>query len=260
MFDFRKEFVEYCESDVQLLAEGCLRFRAASMQTTKLNAQDSGVDPFKVSLTIASYCNYIFRRNYMRPESVGLIPENGYNPQQRTSNKCMSWLAYIAETEGIHIQHARNGGEVRCGKYLVDGICHKNKTIYEFNGCLWHGCLLCFTANTLNPYKQMYQSSVYYMHMDRIKYIKISMPGYRLCQIWEHEFDELCRTDERVKAFVERNRQNESINLRDALYGGRTNALKLYHKCKFGERIDYYDYTSLYPFVQAFILSGILKS
>jgi len=34
---------------------------------------------------------------------------------------------------------------------------------------------------------------------------------------------------------------------RDAFYGGRTNAVKLYHQCKEGERIRYIDVCSLYP-------------
>lgn len=37
---------------------------------------------------------------------------------------------------------------------------------------------------------------------------------------------------------------------REALYGGRTNANKLLHVCKDDEKIRYYDFTSLYPFVQ----------
>ena len=37
---------------------------------------------------------------------------------------------------------------------------------------------------------------------------------------------------------------------RDALFGGRTNAAKLHYKCKEGEKIHYYDFTSLYPYVQ----------
>ncbi len=39
---------------------------------------------------------------------------------------------------------------------------------------------------------------------------------------------------------------------RDALFGGRTNAFKLYHKCKANENIKYIDYTSLYPYVQKY--------
>ena len=42
------------------------------------------------------------------------------------------------------------------------------------------------------------------------------------------------------------------LNPRDALFGGRTNAFKLYHKCEAGEKIKYYDFTSLYPFVQKY--------
>ena len=41
----------------------------------------------------------------------------------------------------------------------------------------------------------------------------------------------------------------EPPNPRDAFCGGQTNAVKLYHHVKKGEEINYYDYTSLYPFV-----------
>ncbi|KAG8147234.1 putative DNA polymerase protein [Naja naja] len=39
------------------------------------------------------------------------------------------------------------------------------------------------------------------------------------------------------------------LNPRDAFFGGRTNATCLYYKPKQGEQILYYDFTSLYPFV-----------
>ncbi|MCP4458015.1 MAG: hypothetical protein GY816_08330, partial [Cytophagales bacterium] len=39
------------------------------------------------------------------------------------------------------------------------------------------------------------------------------------------------------------------IDPREAFFGGRTNATKLYHRCKPGEEIGYVDYTSLYPWV-----------
>ncbi|KAK1792083.1 hypothetical protein P4O66_001863 [Electrophorus voltai] len=41
----------------------------------------------------------------------------------------------------------------------------------------------------------------------------------------------------------------ERLNPRDALFGGRTNALQLYYTAQPGGRIDYYDFTSLYPYV-----------
>jgi hypothetical protein len=33
----------------------------------------------------------------------------------------MQWIKYLSTTEGVHIQHARNGGEKEIGSYKVDG-------------------------------------------------------------------------------------------------------------------------------------------
>jgi len=107
IFKFKKEFYDYCWSDVMLLAEGCLRFRQINMDATKLDANDDGADPFKVAFTIASYCNFIYRRNFMPSNSIAIIPQNGYNPNQQTSIKCQLWLKYISESENIFIQHAK---------------------------------------------------------------------------------------------------------------------------------------------------------
>ena len=42
---------------------------------------------------------------------------------------------------------------------------------------------------------------------------------------------------------------NERLCIRDAFFGGRTNAIKLYHLVADDEEIYYVDYTSLYPYV-----------
>ena len=76
-FNFQKEFEDYCLSDVQLLTQGCLKLRA-------INMQDTSVDPFQVASTIASYCKYIFRSNFMKHESIAIIPELGYNLSSKT--------------------------------------------------------------------------------------------------------------------------------------------------------------------------------
>lgn len=43
----------------------------------------------------------------------------------------------------------------------------------------------------------------------------------------------------------------ESLKPREALFGGRTYAYKLYHKTSDGEKISYVDLNSSYPFCQA---------
>ena len=102
------------------------------MEDTKLNDSDKGADPFRTAITIASYCNAIFRRNYMIQDSIGIIPSNRYNPNQKTSAKAKTWLKYLSEKENLRINHANNTGEKKCGPYYLDGVCDDNKTIYEF--------------------------------------------------------------------------------------------------------------------------------
>ena len=43
--------------------------------------------------------------------------------------------------------------------------------------------------------------------------------------------------------------KNSPINIRDALYGGRTEATKTYYRAKQGEQVRYVDVISLYPYI-----------
>ncbi len=67
VFNFREELLGYCQSDVDILQNACMAFR-------KMMMKEQGVDPFPVSLTIASACNHIFRKNYLRENTIGIIP------------------------------------------------------------------------------------------------------------------------------------------------------------------------------------------
>ena len=85
IFDFKKEILEYCISDVEILCKSCLIFRNLFISITKKHETDSGVDPFLNCLTIASACHYVFRRNFMPSKSIGLIPAFGYNSSDTCS-------------------------------------------------------------------------------------------------------------------------------------------------------------------------------
>ena len=50
--------------------------------------------------------------------------------------------------------------------------------------------------------------------------------------------------------FDEYNGNGGSINIRSSFMGGRTGALKLYHQTAEDEKISYYDFTSLYPYIK----------
>jgi G:T-mismatch repair DNA endonuclease (very short patch repair protein) len=248
LFDFKDELESYCLSDVKLLKDGCLTFRKIILDIS------GGIDPFMECITLASLCHLIFRKSHMLPKSIGIIPILGFNAEQTSSNVCIQWLKYISWSQNIYIRHARNGGEVKLGKYRVDGYSETitdnklYKIIYEFHGCYFHGCKICFTDSTWNQTKQCLNSSIYQKHLHRIESIKKDFPDYKLIEIWECEFREQIKNSKNLQYFLKTECNiSDPIDPRNCLFGGRTNSLKLYHKAIDGEKIKYVDFRSLYP-------------
>ena len=75
--------------------------------------------------------------------------------------------------------------------------------------------------------------------------------GYNVIEIWECKWYQLKKEREDVSAFVDNLEFIEPSEPRDAFCGGRTNAMKLYHLADIDsdEQMKYYDFTSLYPWV-----------
>lgn len=68
--------------------------------------------------------------------------------------------------------------------------------------------------------------------------------GYEYVCLWEHEFREQLQNNKEMKEYVSGIDITDRLNPRDAFFGGRTNALKLYHECtEPGETIEYFDFT-----------------
>ena len=131
VFDFAKEITAYCASDVDILRRSCMEFR-------ELFRDSTGIDPFEKCLTIASACQLVYRTNFLKESTIAIF---NFDRQlkMRQSNMALKWLSYVSEKEGICIEHVRNGGEKRVGRYSLDGYHQESNTGYEFQGCLWHG-------------------------------------------------------------------------------------------------------------------------
>ena len=67
--------------------------------------------------------------------------------------------------------------------------------------------------------------------------------------MWECQWAQLKQDNPAVRDFVNKLDFVAPLNPRDAFCGGRTNAIKLYHQTEADEDIHYYDFTSLYPYV-----------
>ena len=150
VFDFRKELLEYCRSDVDILRRCCLEFRRLFMEMT------DGVDPF-LSLTIASACIRAFRTNFLK-DTIGIIPHGGYHSGYTQSLVAEEWLEYEQFMRGHAVRTGWNHleGEARVCGFAVDGFDEEHGVVYKFHGCVFHGCRKCFPSRgTLSPYNQM---------------------------------------------------------------------------------------------------------
>ena len=139
VFDFQHEILEYCRSDVDILAECCMLYRETFRKVTSTDGDiETGMDPFDTATTIAAYCMQVYRTKFLQKDTIALLPQH-QELKRKQSHEALQWLSYTAEKEEIRIQHARNGGEKRVGNYYLDGYCQETHTAYEYQGCYWHG-------------------------------------------------------------------------------------------------------------------------
>ena len=247
-WNFEKELLEYCETDVQLLKEGCLTFAADFEKECKFN-------PLKENITIASACHNFWRNNQMIPYSIAVEPPHGWSGVKPAQSKIgFQWL-HIQDQKlgGNRIKHAANGGEQTLmieswGKVRVDGYDPIKETVFEFHGCpkrkpnnrhvkTWH--------HPDRTVEEMY-------HLTQKKTEVLRKAGYTVKVEWECNFKRKLATDPELQDMIKDLESTAPLNPKEALFGGRTGAATLYSKTAEDEEISYVDYTSLYPWVNKY--------
>ncbi|XP_071964130.1 uncharacterized protein [Antedon mediterranea] len=88
----------------------------------------------------------------------------------------------------------------------------------------------------------------------KTRFLKEQFPDFEYVEIWEHEWKRIKQSlAPNIKSIVSKVPFiRQTLNPRDAFFGGRTNASCLFYKVKPGEEINYIDYTSLYPYVNKY--------
>ena len=82
--------------------------------------------------------------------------------------------------------------------------------------------------------------------MQKLEYLEKNLNKLEI--FYECEIKEQLKTDPEMGKFFEQCIDEGPINLRDALFGGRTGPMKIFHSAKPGEKISYKDVRSLYLF------------
>jgi hypothetical protein len=125
VFDNRRVLESYCQDDVTFLRQACQVFSGEFMRV-------GNIDEFQDSLTIASACNKVLRKLFLKPSPLGLIPTGGFTGNVNYSKKAMMWLVDREQTDGCHILNGINGREYRLPelrKLSVYGFCSETKNV-----------------------------------------------------------------------------------------------------------------------------------
>jgi hypothetical protein len=127
----------------------------------------------------------------------------------------------------------------------VDGFCPETKKVYEFLG-YFHGHT-CQSFRDATSEVDDTLSNRYEQTMTRLT--QITRAGDEVEVQWECDFDrDILAKHPELKAHPIV--QHTPLKTRDALYGGRTAAMRLHYKIREGEEtIQYVDVNSLYPYV-----------
>ena len=89
----------------------------------------------------------------------------------------------------------------------------------------------------MNPISQKTMEELYKDTVRKVNYLKEH--GFEVEQKWGCELAKEMEEDEEMKQFFEDHELIEPLQPRDAFYGGRTNAAKLFHECQGNEKIKY---------------------
>ena len=287
-FDFQKELIEYCVNDVDILARACMTFQkdfieitgnvdpfnyitiaSATMAVFKTKFLDPEVDvvsleehedaereeraPVPARMKESDINEPVHSKSFAKSD-LAAVPATGYTRKDNYSQQSIQWLKWVERREGVHIRHALYPeGEYKIPgtKMRVDGFDDITNTVYQYMGCLWHGCQKCFGhVSAAMPRTGETQGVLY---MKTVKGIdKLKRMGYKVVVKWEHDFLQELESDPDMRVFIQSLDIESRLVTRDSFFGGRTNACKLYCKATPGEKIRYIDYTSLYPYVNKY--------
>ena len=252
-WNFQEEMLSYCRSDVNILREGCLKFAQDTLQ-------EAGFNPLTQCITIASTCHYFWRNHQMTPKTLAVEPIHGWGGLKINQSKiALQWL-YLEDLKlggNNRIKHTRNGGEqvlmVKGGKVMVDGYDVETNTVYEFQGCEYHGCPKC---KPMRRHEKAFHhpdrtvEAVYQATLRKIELLK--QAGYRVVEQWECEFRRMLKHFPDLQERVDCMSWVTPLNPREAFFGGRTGMATCHYQVDEGEEIHYKDVTSLYPFINKY--------
>ena len=136
-----------------------------------------------------------------------------------------------------------------------DGTDPLNRAAYQFHGWRVLAWVLLHQSDRHTPHDHLagLTKENTYQNMLRDEEL-LHQAGYTMKTVWECEWSTLQKDDKTVCEFVANLHVVAPLHPREAFYGGRTNAIKLFHIAEEGEHIHYVQFTSRYSWVNKYSL------
>ena len=130
------------------------------------------------------------------------LEQNQFRPSpiKNLSKTAQGWLGWMEFLSGNVIQTALNDREVRLGRHglPVDGFDAETNTVYQFNGCYWHGHA-CAASNGRDIGKRDAASRLAetILKRDYLEHL-----GYRVVSVWECDWRKIVSETSLIKTFL----------------------------------------------------------
>lgn len=227
-YNLHEELLSYCESDVRLLAMGVHYFRQACLNF------GFDTDPLTEATTVASLALRVWRKQFLTKDTVAIFTENGGKLSSYVADQYLNW---IKESEASDLQFKYACGTEKkvyasssqCNPLWLDGYSTVHKLAYEFLGCFWHGCPICYPNNrdAMVPMLGMSFSEAYEAVAIRqytiLRDNASSIKDFAI--MWEHQWNAMVRNpaNAELAKFIKRYEDDypPPIVERDALFGGK---------------------------------------
>lgn len=163
-YNFKTELIKYCKNDVEILKMAIMKFRELFIEVTE-------IDPFTRNFTLPSVGLEYFRANMSEDKPIGITPLNNYIEKRNNSIKANTWLDWHQKEKKTEIIR-----EHQYGPFFADGYIKDERHVFEFFGCYFHGCPICYPTDrdVIRPHlNNMCYDQIWRKTIEKvIKYIK----------------------------------------------------------------------------------------
>jgi hypothetical protein len=255
---YMDELKKYCKLDCDVLAGALQCLRDSFVNVEDEGVVGEGLNAFKLCpvdplayLTMAQVCQQLYIAGLYASGSgfqIAHIPL----PDRKQSPAKVLWLT----TEETRMSRTIWRATTHLREWLavdgqpVDGFLELpsgERHVWEYYDCVERGCTRCCEASNHNAAFGCPNRQVYAQTMARLRLLGES--GYTVHVRWSHE-DRTSPVDVEEMPWLDCMAAQRQRN-DGGFYGGRVEAFKPLWRCKEGEKINYIDVVSLYPWVCA---------